>query len=134
METHPTCASGVLLCDPVTLATARQQADALDQVVPHLKAKGVHELLIMRSDPQPCAILVYGTNEDLWHQPEMTIQADGGWLVATVTVGERSGSFLVELPRVGPDNEPIGTRTELVPSTLPSRVALLVAEHAKVAA
>ncbi|WP_157549641.1 hypothetical protein [Nonomuraea candida] len=130
MRTHPTCVSGTLFCDPVKREAAEEQADTLRRVIPHLQTRGVREQLIMGPGLGRCAITVYGTNEDLWHQPEMTIHADAGWLVATVTIGERSGSYLVELARVGPGNEPAGTRTELVPSSRPYVVASLVVAHA----
>ncbi|MEV4172705.1 hypothetical protein [Nonomuraea sp. NPDC049709] len=51
-----------------------------------------------------------------------------------MTIGERSGSYLVELPTVGPNNRPGPKRIEVVPATMPNRVAILVADNAGVAA
>jgi hypothetical protein len=49
-----------------------------------------------------------------------------------VTIGPRSGSYMVELVRVGADNEPQADRVEVVPACLPARVAFLVAQNAGV--
>ncbi|WP_157547877.1 hypothetical protein [Nonomuraea candida] len=132
--TQPTGSGGVLLCRPVTELKAMEQNEALDRVLAHLTATGVHAQLIKQQVPTRCAVLLHASGERLWHPPELTIYADGGWTVAVVTIGERSGSYLVELPRVGPGNKPCGKRIEVVPADRPHRVAVLVADNAGVAA
>ncbi|MDP9843228.1 hypothetical protein [Streptosporangium lutulentum] len=33
-----------------------------------------------------------------WHVPELFVRSDAGWLIATVTMGTRSGCYLVSVP------------------------------------
>ncbi|MGA5758214.1 hypothetical protein [Nonomuraea bangladeshensis] len=134
MATHTTGSNGGLLCRPITEKEATGQNDALDRVLAHLTTRGINAQLIKRRLPAQCAIKLYGTGEDLWHPPELIVYADGGWKIAIISIGERSGSYLVELPTVGTDNQPGTKRIEVVPATMPSRVAILVADNAGVRA
>ncbi|WP_371784985.1 hypothetical protein [Streptosporangium subroseum] len=52
------------------------------------------------------------------HAPDLDVRSRAGWVVATVSVGSRSGSFLVST-RDGRD-------IETVPSGVPERVANLI--------
>ncbi|MEV4018488.1 hypothetical protein AB0J35_49150 [Nonomuraea angiospora] len=121
---------GVLLCQAVTRETADAQNAALDRVLEHLTVAGINAQLIKRRADR-CPITLCATGENLWHPPELIIYANAGWEIATVSVGERSGSYMVELSRVGPDNEPQADRIHVLPADLPKRVALLVARHAE---
>lgn len=122
---------GVLLCQAITQKAAAAQNEALDQVLKHLTIAGINARLIKRRADR-CSITLYSTGENLWHPPEMTIYADAGWKVATISIGERSGSYLVEPPVVGPDDRPSGKRIEVVLAAMPDRVACLVQDDAGV--
>ncbi|MCF6474966.1 hypothetical protein FAF44_42335 [Nonomuraea sp. MG754425] len=128
--THTTDSSAVLLCRPISEETAAEQNAALDLLLTHLTITGVHAELIKRQIPTRCAVKLYASGESLWHPPELVIYTDAGWRVATVSVGERSGSYMVALARVGLDNESYAARVEVVPAHLPGRAALLVAQSA----
>jgi hypothetical protein len=132
--THTTGSDGGLLCRPVTEEEATEQNEALDRILAHLTTRGINAQLVKRQLPAQCAIKLYATGEDLWHPPELIIYADGGWKIAVISIGERSGSYLVELPRVGPNNQPCGKGIEAVPVNRPDRVASLVAQNAGIAA
>ncbi|MCF6469686.1 hypothetical protein FAF44_14995 [Nonomuraea sp. MG754425] len=132
--THTSGSDAVLLCRPITEETAAEQSAALDLVLTHLTTTGIHAELIKRQVPTRCAIRLYASEESLWHPPELVIYADAGWRVATVSIGERSGSYLVALARVGAGDEPRAARVEVVPAILPGRVALLVARQTAVPA
>jgi hypothetical protein len=132
--TQPTGSGGVLLCRPITELKAMEQNERLDRVLAHLTTAGVHAQLIKRQASTRCTVMLYASGERLWHPPELTIYADAGWTLAVVTVGERSGSYMVELPTIDADNRPSGKRVEIVAATQPARVAKLVAEHSGVAA
>jgi hypothetical protein len=121
---------GVLLCQAVTRETAEAQNAAFDRVLEHLTVAGLNAQLIKRRADR-CPITLYATGENLWHPPELIIYADAGWEIATVRVGERSGSYMVELPRVGPGHEPRADRIQALPAGFPERVALLVARNAE---
>ncbi|GAA3154498.1 hypothetical protein GCM10010486_20750 [Nonomuraea roseoviolacea subsp. carminata] len=58
--------------------------------------------------------------------PRLVVYADGGWRVATISVGPRSGSYLVELAQWGEANEPRLDRVEAVPGGHPERVISLL--------
>ncbi|MEV0823866.1 hypothetical protein [Nonomuraea rubra] len=130
--TQPTGSGGVLLCRPITQQVAAGQNAALDRILAHLTATGIHAQLIKRQVVTQCEVMPCATSGGLWHPPKLIIYADAGWEVATVTVAERSGSYLVELPQVSPDNQPGGTRIEIVPATQPGRISRLVADKAGV--
>ncbi|MGP3964499.1 hypothetical protein ACTWPT_51925 [Nonomuraea sp. 3N208] len=131
--THTTASADYLLGEPIPEEQAAAQNAALDRVLEHLTAVSVHAQLIKRlvlrceTKPDPFA-------ETLWYPPQLIIYADAGWKVATISIGPRSGSYMVELARVGPENEPQANRVEVVPACLPSRIARLVAQNAGVAA
>lgn len=119
-----------LLCQAVTRETAEAQNAALDRVLEHLTVAGINAQLIKRRVGR-CLITLCATGENLWHPPELIIYADAGREIATVSVGKRSGSYMVELPRVGPGNGPQADRIQALPADLPERVALLVAQYAE---
>ncbi|TMR98884.1 hypothetical protein [Nonomuraea basaltis] len=131
--THTTGSGGILLRQPITGEEAATHHAALDQVLGHLKAAGINAQLIQRRADR-CAITIAVTREPLWHPPELIIYANAGWRIATVTIGACSGSYMVELARVGTDDELRRDRIEVVPPTMPSRVARLVAQNAGAAA
>ncbi|MCP2352696.1 hypothetical protein [Nonomuraea roseoviolacea] len=58
--------------------------------------------------------------------PHLVVYADGGWRVATISIGPRSGSYLVELAQWGEDNEPRLDKVEVIPGDCPERVASLL--------
>ncbi|GAA3199426.1 hypothetical protein GCM10010486_81570 [Nonomuraea roseoviolacea subsp. carminata] len=128
-RTHRTSSADDLLCQPIPEEEAAVQNAALDRVLEHLTAVGIHAKLIKRIADR-CAIKLYSTGETLWHPPKLIIYVNAGWRIATVTIGPRSGSYAVELARVGPDNETRHDRIEMVPSDHPDRVGLLVAQNA----
>ncbi|TMR15501.1 hypothetical protein ETD86_26945 [Nonomuraea turkmeniaca] len=131
--THTTPSADDLLGQPIAEEDAAAQNAALDRVLEHLTTAGINAQLIKRlviecdTKPEPSA-------KTLWHPPQLVIYADAGWKVATVTIGPRSGSYMVELPGGDDQGEVPATRTEVVPASLPSRVAILVAHNAGVAA
>ncbi|MEV3983597.1 hypothetical protein [Nonomuraea sp. NPDC049758] len=126
--THTTATAEDVLGEPVSEEVAEAQSAALDRVLALLEADGVNAHLIKR------IWIEAKTNgsgvQKQWHPPQLVIFADGGWRIATVTIGPRSGSYAVELARVGPDNEARHDRIEMVPSDHPNRVGLLVAQNA----
>ncbi|MFI7135117.1 hypothetical protein ACIBQ1_56310 [Nonomuraea sp. NPDC050153] len=132
-RTDRTSSADDLLCQPISEEETAVQNAALDRVLEHLTTAGIHAQLIKRIADR-CAIKLYSTGESLWHPPQLVIYADAGWKIATVTIGPRSGSYMVELARVGPGNEPRADRVEVVPAGMPHRVGLLVAQNAGVAA
>ncbi|MCF6476445.1 hypothetical protein FAF44_50115 [Nonomuraea sp. MG754425] len=132
--THTTGSDAALLCRPITEETAAEQNAALDHLLTHLTITGIHAELIKRQIPTRCAVKLYASGESLWHPPELVIYTDAGWRVATVSIGERSGSYMVALARVGADDEPQTGRVEVVPAILPHRAALLVAQQAAILA
>jgi hypothetical protein len=89
---------------------------------------GVHAQLVRRLVIL-CATSSAPSVEALWYSPQLITYADTGRRVATVTIGPRSGSYLVELPRVGPGNKPRADRIEVVPAFSPERVASLVTRN-----
>ncbi|MEQ4716101.1 hypothetical protein [Nonomuraea sp. B19D2] len=131
MEVPHTAPTADLLGEPIPEVQAAAQNAALDRVLEHLAATGVHAQLIKRLSVQ-CETKPVPFAEKLWHPPQLVIYADAGWRVATVSIGRLSGSYMVELARVGAENESRADRVEVVPVNMPSRVGLLVAENAGV--
>ncbi|WP_344918992.1 hypothetical protein [Streptosporangium oxazolinicum] len=88
--------------EPVTGATAEKHDRALAVVQRLLKAERVrshtvHTIVLKLSEsgrPVPLA-------ERRRHAPELVAYGDGGRMVATVTMGPRSGCYLVRLPATG---------------------------------
>jgi hypothetical protein len=130
---HTTASVEDLLGEPIREAEATAQNVALDRVLEHLTADGVNAQLIKRLVIE-CGAHPGPFIEKLRYPPQLVIYADAGWRVATVTIGVRSGSYMVELTRRRPDNEIRLDRVEVVPASQPSRVALLVAQNAGEAA
>lgn len=88
--------------DEVTDATAEKHDRALALVRQLLRARGVrakpvHTVVLRLSDNgRPLSIA-----ERRLHAPELVAYDDGGGMVATVTVGRRSGCYLICLPPAG---------------------------------
>ncbi|MGA4993535.1 hypothetical protein [Nonomuraea bangladeshensis] len=122
---------GLELGEPVTEAEADRQRAALDGVLKHLaKTVGVHAELITRiaidceRQPEPSA-------EKRRYPPALLVYADAGRRVATVTIGERSGNYLVELARMAAPVADIPRDwIAVVPAHLPDQAALVIAQHA----
>jgi hypothetical protein len=131
--THTTADREDSLGDPISEEAAAAQNAALDQVLERLPAVGVNAQLVKRL-AITCEVQPTPSAKTSWHPPQLVIFAHAGWRVATVSIGPRSGSYLVELARVGLDNESYAARVEVVPADLPGRVALLVAQSAGVPA
>ncbi|MED7922722.1 hypothetical protein SMD20_00640 [Nonomuraea sp. LP-02] len=128
---------------PVTKAEADRQRAALDRVLePMTETVGVHAELITRialdceRRPEPSA-------EKRRHPPTLLVYADAGRRVATVTIGERSGSYLIELARIAnraetdvffaaPAADMHRDWIAVVPAHLPDQAALVIAQHAGV--
>ncbi|MEV5557326.1 hypothetical protein AB0L44_27045 [Nonomuraea wenchangensis] len=75
------------------------------------------------------------------YPPALLVYADAGRRVATVTIGERSGSYLVELARIAnraatdvffatPATGMHRDWIAVVPAHLPDQAALVIAQHA----
>ncbi|MEV4114168.1 hypothetical protein [Nonomuraea sp. NPDC049695] len=130
-RTHRTSSADDLQCQPIPEEEAAAQNAALDRVLEHLTAAGIHEApRLIKRIADRCAIKLYSTGETLWHPLQLIIYANAGWRIATVTIGPRSGSYAVELARIGPDYETRHDRIEMVPSDHPDRVGLLAAQNA----
>ncbi|MGI5289167.1 hypothetical protein ACQEVF_38295 [Nonomuraea polychroma] len=129
--THTTPSADDLLGQPIPEREAAVQNAALDHVLEHLTDSGVNTQLIKRLVIR-CATRHSPTAEPLWYPPQLVIYADGGWRVASVTIGARSGSYMVELARIGLGDEAQSDRVQVVPASLPGRVALLVTQNAAV--
>ncbi|MFD1547175.1 hypothetical protein [Nonomuraea guangzhouensis] len=127
--THTTASAEDLLGEPIREAEAAAQNAALDRVLEHLTAEGVNAQLIKRLAVE-CEAEPYQPADKLRYPPQLIVYANAGWRVATVTIGVRSGAYMVELARGGPDNELRADRVEVVPAEQPGRVALLVAQNA----
>ncbi len=96
-------------------------AAAFSKVIPLLENSGIRTQLI-RCVPDEATADVSGQVAP----PRLMIYADGGWRVATISVAVRSGAYRVELARIGPHNEELPDRVEIVPERRPARVATLV--------
>ncbi|WP_433434528.1 hypothetical protein [Nonomuraea sp. CA-141351] len=123
MEVPHTASPADLLGEPIPEAQAAAQNAALDQVLEHLKAAGVHAQLIKRLAVK-CAIEPEPFAATLWYPPQLKIYADGGGQVATISIGRLSGSYMVELWGTW------SSSLEVVPASKPRRVGLLVARNA----
>jgi hypothetical protein len=66
--------------------------------------------------------------------PALVMFGDAGRRVATVAVGPRSGMYLVDLARVGPDNERMRDLRALVPPAMAHRAVRMVAQACGVGA
>ena len=127
--THTTESAEDLLGEPIREAEAAAQNAALDRVLERLTVEGVNAQLIKRLVIE-CGAHPGPFIEKLRYPPQLVIYADAGWRVATVSIGARSGAYMVELARGGPDAELWADRVEVVPASEPGRVALLVAQNA----
>jgi hypothetical protein len=123
--THTTASADDLLGDPLSEEKAAVQNAALDRVLEHLTTAGVHAELIKRLAVE-CKIKPDPSAPTLWYPPELKIYADGGWLVATISIGPRSGSYMVELAQWGEDNEPRPVKIEVISGSRPEWVAALI--------
>ncbi|NRQ38271.1 hypothetical protein HII36_41540 [Nonomuraea sp. NN258] len=125
--THTTATAEDVLGEPVSEEVAEAQSAALDRVLALLEADGVNAQLIRR------VWIEAKTNgsgvQKRWHPPQLVIYSDGGWRVATVAIGPRSGAYTVELAQVGPDNQPLPDRIEVVPAGKAHRVARLITQN-----
>ena len=131
--THITASVEDLLGEPIREAEAAAQNIALDRVLEHLTVESVNAQLVKRLVIE-CGAHPGPFIEKLRYPPQLVIYADAGWRVATVTIGVRSGAYMVELARGGPDSELRADRVEVVAASEPGRVALLVAQNAGAAA
>ncbi|MEU1390693.1 MULTISPECIES: hypothetical protein [unclassified Nonomuraea] len=125
--THPTPATDDTVGDSIPENAANAQRDALERVLPHLTVSGVNAQLVKRCSSNPGQSGPESPAEPLWHPPQLVIYADAGWKVATVTLGARSGSYMVELARVADDNAALADRMRVVPEHRPQDVALEIA-------
>jgi hypothetical protein len=126
-----TAAADDLLGQPIPDEEAAAQNAALNRVLEHLAAEGVNAQLIKRLAVE-CATKPGPSAETFWYPPQLILYADAGWKVATVTIGVRSGSYMVELMCVGPGNGARADRIEVVPASQPGRVAMLIGQNAGV--
>jgi hypothetical protein len=84
--------------DPVTDATAERRDKALAVVQRLLKARGVRSYVVhtvelkLFGDGRP-----YFLGQRIRRAPELAVHNAAGWVVATVTMGPRSGCYLVSL-------------------------------------
>jgi hypothetical protein len=99
--------------------TADKHDRALAVVQRVLKARGVRSYVIhlhslsLFGDGRP-----FPLGKRRRYTPELVIHGDTGWVIAAVTMGSRSGCYMVSMPR--------GSGVETVPSERPERVANLV--------
>ena len=131
--THTTASAEDLLGEPIREEEAAAQNVALDRVLEHLTAEGVNAQLVKRLVIE-CGAHPGPFLEKLRYPPQLIIYADAGRRVARVTIGARSGAYMVELARGGPGNELRADKVEVVPASQPGYVALLVARNAGEAA
>lgn len=113
--------------DHLSEEEAGAQKAALDQLLPHLTAVGLHTELLQRvtiGAGQPNQAV-----ESRRHPPQLIVYA-GLRKIATISIGPRSGSYLIELGGCGAliQAAPI----EVVPAARPDRAAQFVKEHAGV--
>lgn len=100
-------------------AKAERHDKALAAVQRLLKVRGAHSYVVhthhlsLFGDGRP-----FPLGERQRYTPELVVRSDAGWVIATVTMGQRSGSYMVSIPK-SPD-------LEAVPSAYPERVANLV--------
>lgn len=126
--TNTTPSAEDTLGNPVSESVANDQKAALDLVLPYLEGLGVNAQLVKRllvhyrTEPAPSV-------ERICHPPQLVVYANAGWKIATVTIGGRSGSYMVELARVGKHNQPLADRMRIVPGDEPEGVALEIGLH-----
>ncbi|MFI9591034.1 hypothetical protein [Nonomuraea sp. NPDC052265] len=126
--THTAPSAEDTLGSPVSESAANVQNAALDLVLPHLAGLDVNAQLVKRAlihcqtEPEPSV-------ERLCHPPQLVVYANAGWKVATVSIGGRSGSYMVELARVGEHNQPLADRMRIVSGDEPENVALEISLH-----
>ncbi|MEZ7127032.1 hypothetical protein ACBR40_17015 [Nonomuraea sp. AD125B] len=122
---------GLELGEPVTEAEADRQRAALDGVLKHLaKTVDLHAELITRIAID-CERQPESSAEKRRYPPALLVYADAGRRVATVSIGERSGSYLVELARMAAPAADIPRDwIAVVPAYLPDQAALVIAQHA----
>ncbi|MEV6861838.1 hypothetical protein AB0M44_12650 [Streptosporangium subroseum] len=102
--------------DEITDATAEKYGRVLAKVQRLLKVRGVRSFIVHTH-----SLKLFGDGRPLpqgslgRHAPELVVRSRAGWVVATVTVGSRSGCYLVSM-RDSKD-------TETVPSESPEKVA-----------
>ncbi|WP_436757829.1 hypothetical protein [Streptosporangium sp. V21-05] len=94
--------TGERSAEPVTSATGEKHDRALAVVqrllaAERVRSRAVHTITLKLSqDGRPLSLAERGR-----HAPELVAYGDGGRMVATVTVGSRSGCYLVRLPVAG---------------------------------
>ncbi|WP_371783525.1 hypothetical protein [Streptosporangium subroseum] len=82
--------------DEVSDATATRHDAALASVQRLLKARGVRSYVVhtivlrLFGDGRP-----YALGQRRRHAPELAVHGNAGWMVATVTMGPRSGCYLI---------------------------------------
>ncbi|MEV6864422.1 hypothetical protein AB0M44_25865 [Streptosporangium subroseum] len=107
--------------DEVSDATAEKHDAALAAVQRLLKARGVRSYVVhtivlrLFGDGRP-----YSLGQRRRCAPELTVHGDAGWMVDTVTMGPRSGCYLVSL-RNGPGLETVRDPQRVVDMILSSR-------------
>ncbi|MEV6862360.1 hypothetical protein AB0M44_15360 [Streptosporangium subroseum] len=105
--------------DEVTAATAEKYGRALAEVRRLLGVRGIRSFVVHTH-----SLKLFGDGRPLprgslgRHAPELVVRSRAGWTVATVTMGPRSGSYLISM-RDGRD-------IETVPAENPERVANLI--------
>ncbi|WP_371780079.1 hypothetical protein [Streptosporangium subroseum] len=105
--------------DEVSDSTAKKHDAALAIVQRLLSVRGVRSFVI-----HTITLKLFGDGRPLLrgsrgrYAPELVVRSGGGWVVATVSVGARSGSFLVSMR----DSRDI----EMMPSGDPEKVANLI--------
>jgi hypothetical protein len=97
--------------------------DGLDLLHRQLVAVGVPPTLIQRvtANPEPTADVTAPS-------PQLVIYGESGWRVATISVGPRSGMYLVDTAQVGSDNGRMPDLRALVPPAMAHRAVRLVAQ------
>ena len=83
----------------------QEQMDLLSQLEQLLNAKNVQTSIIHR-----VGLRLHGIRTDLFPRTdrvELVAYSRGGWEVATVTLGERSGVYMVSLPTVRVGCQPV---------------------------
>ncbi|MEV6868374.1 hypothetical protein AB0M44_46270 [Streptosporangium subroseum] len=115
----PAAPSPETLAEECNDATAEKHDRALAAVHRLLKVRGVRPYIVHLH-----RLSLFGDGRPLppgQHQrytPELVVHSDAGWVIAVVTMGSRSGCYMVSIPR--------GPGIETVPSERPERVADLV--------
>jgi hypothetical protein len=117
--TSPAAHSPETLAEECNSATAEKHDRASATVQRVLKARGARSYIVHMH-----SLKLFGDGRPLplgqlkRYTPELVIHSDAGWVIAVVTIGPRSGCYMVSIPR--------GPGIETVPSDRPERVANLV--------